>query len=50
MTQSDQLHSIESAGKFLGGISPSTIRVWISVTFNAASTTAPAEFQESNDQ
>lgn len=29
MAQDDQLHSIESAGRFLGGISPSTIRVWL---------------------
>jgi hypothetical protein len=29
MPQADQLHSIESAGRFLGGISPSTIRVWL---------------------
>jgi hypothetical protein len=29
MAQNDQLHSIESAGRFLGGISPSTIRVWL---------------------
>jgi hypothetical protein len=27
--ENDQLHSIESAGRFLGGISPSTIRVWL---------------------
>jgi excisionase family DNA binding protein len=25
----DQLHSVESAAHFLGGISPSTIRVWL---------------------
>ena len=25
----DRLHSVESAGEFLGGVSPPTIRAWI---------------------
>ncbi len=28
-TSADRLHSVESAAEFLGGIAPSTIRVWI---------------------
>ena len=25
----DRLHSVESAGEFLGGVSPATIRAWL---------------------
>jgi hypothetical protein len=28
-TNRDRLHSVESAAEFLGGVAPSTIRVWI---------------------
>lgn len=27
--QNDRLHSVESAAEFLGGVSPATIRAWL---------------------
>jgi len=28
-SQTDKLHSVESAAEFLGGLSPATIRAWL---------------------